>query len=77
MPCEGQGLQDAGLALRAGAGRCRLLQGLQSCGPAFALLLLKKNGGSSKKVANTVGSFEVQQILNESKVFFSRPSYNN
>lgn len=38
--------------------------------PCFALLLLKKNGGSSKIVANTVGGFEVQQILNESKVFF-------
>lgn len=38
--------------------------------PHSALSLCKKNGGSSQKVANTVGGFEVQQILNESKVFF-------
>lgn len=42
----------------------------------FALVLFKRKGGRSSKVANTVGGFEVQQILNESKVFSSRTSYN-
>lgn len=53
------------------------LRGPPACRPGFALVLFKRNGGSSSKVANTVGGFEVQQILNESKVFFSRTSYNN
>lgn len=51
--------------------------GLPSRGPCFALVLFKRRAGSSSKVANTVGGFEVRQILNESKVFFSRTSFNN
>lgn len=65
--------------LRAGQGRGALLGrgGLPSRGPCFALVLFKRRAGSSSKVANTVGGFEVRQILNESKVFFSRTSFNN
>lgn len=37
--------------------------------PCVAFLLFSRSGGSRKAV-NTVGGFEVQQILNESKVFF-------